>query len=529
MGKKFTFLIVFWLGLFSGLALSAEEKKVQAGPKEPVHWITADHSKHKILNQDFKTPEEVIAACLSCHNEAAKQMQKTIHWTWLCPYDPEKKMGKGGLTFNNYCISIWSNEPRCTSCHAGFGWKDRHFDFSRQDKVDCLVCHDQTGTYKKFPTLAGYPVSEPKKFGQKTFYPPDYKTIAQSVGRPTRYNCGTCHFFGGGGDGVKHGDLDSSMFNPSRDLDVHMSPKGANFTCVRCHSTEAHKIAGRCYKQPAFRERKSLLEDDQIKRIACESCHSATLHKNMAKLNDHTDKVACQSCHIPTFARKLPTKMYWDWSKAGKLKNGKPYSVEDELGKHKYNSLKGEFVWKKNVVPEYLWFNGSMDYILLTDKVDPQKQPIKINRVIGSKDDPKSRIYPFKVHRGKQPFDPINNTFVVPHLFGSKESKAYWKNFDWGAAIEAGMKYAELPYSGKYSFVETEYYFPTTHMVAPKEKALNCNECHSKNGRLKKLTGFYMPGRDSLQVLDVLGWSGVVAALLGVLIHGLLRIFYKKD
>ncbi len=91
------------------------------------------------------------------------------------------------------------------------------------------------------------------------------------------------------------------------------------------------------------------------------------------------------------------------------------------------------------------------------------------------------------------------------------------------------MKYAELPYSGKYSFVETEYYFPTTHMVAPKEKALNCNECHSKNGRLKKLTGFYMPGRDSLQVLDVLGWSGVVAALLGVLIHGLLRIFYKKD
>ena len=24
--------------------------------------------------------------------------------------------------------------------------------------MDCLICHDQTGTYKKFPTKAGYPV-----------------------------------------------------------------------------------------------------------------------------------------------------------------------------------------------------------------------------------------------------------------------------------------------------------------------------------------------------------------------------------
>ena len=108
-------------------------------------------------------------------------------------------------------MSIASNEARCTSCHAGYGWKDQNFDFTDQTKVDCLVCHEQTGTYKKFPAGAGNPVKEPKVFkgNKKAYHPPDWNKVAQSVGRPARKNCGTCHFFGGGGDGVKHGDLDS--------------------------------------------------------------------------------------------------------------------------------------------------------------------------------------------------------------------------------------------------------------------------------------------------------------------------------
>jgi octaheme c-type cytochrome (tetrathionate reductase family) len=375
--------------------------------------------------------------------------------------------------------------------------------------------------------MAGYPVSKPKKFGKKTFYPPNYQKIAQNVGRPKRTNCGTCHFFGGGGDGVKHGDLDSSLINPDYNLDVHMAVNGANFTCVRCHTTEAHSIAGRCYKKPAFTERKSLIQDDLIKRISCESCHTDKPHKPGIKANDHTDKVACQTCHIPAFARKLPTKMWWDWSKAGKFKNGKPFVEHDELGKHKYHTKKGEFVWKKNVQPEYFWFNGSLDYILLTDKIDPSK-PVQLNKVIGNYNDPKSRIYPFKVHRGKQPYDKINKTMVVPHLFGSKESGAYWKTFDWQKAIKAGMDYAGLPYSGQYDFVQTEYHFPITHMVAPKEKSLSCYECHSRNGRLAKLSGFYMPGRDYNSVLDSIGWFAVFGSLAGVGLHGFLRIFSRK-
>jgi hypothetical protein len=93
--------------------------------------------------------------------------------------------------------------------------------------VDCLVCHEQTGTYKKFPTMAGYPVTNATMFEGKTeFLPPDYNAVAQSVGRPGRTNCGTCHFYGGGGDAVKHGDLDSSMAMPNKQLDVHMGTDG---------------------------------------------------------------------------------------------------------------------------------------------------------------------------------------------------------------------------------------------------------------------------------------------------------------
>jgi octaheme c-type cytochrome (tetrathionate reductase family) len=489
-------------------------------------WITADHSLHPALQKEFESGPEVTQACLSCHELAAGQFQKTIHWTWLDPnVDPKLKVGKGGLTLNNFCVNLQSNEPRCTSCHAGYGWKDKNFDFSNPHAVDCLVCHEQTGTYKKFPTGAGYAVSEPTLFkgNGKTYYPPDYNKVSQSVSRPTRKNCGTCHFFGGGGDGVKHGDMDSSLMKPNKALDVHMGVDGQNFDCVRCHTTKLHHIAGRIYSTPAATERKSLIEDDLSPKIMCESCHSRTPHKPGIKANDHTDKVACQSCHIPTYARVNPTKMWWDWSTAGKKKNGKPYQEKGELGKPIYDTKKGEFKWAKNVVPEYYWFNGAIYSLTAKDTIDPS-QEVKVSWPVGDKDDPKSRIMPFKVHRGKQPYDKINKNLVIPHLFGKKGTGAYWAEYDWKRSAATGMEYAGLPFSGEVDFVETSYVFPTTHMVAPKENALKCSECHAKQGRLANLTGFYMPGRDVNTVVKYLGWLVVFGSLVGVFVHGIGRI-----
>ena len=427
-------------------------------------------------------------------------------------------------------MNIQSNEARCTSCHAGYGWKDNNFDFSDPTKVDCLVCHEQTGTYKKFPAGAGNPVSEPKVFkgNKKTYYPPEWNKVAQSVSRPSRKNCGTCHFFGGGGDGVKHGDLDSSLFKPSKALDVHMGLDGQNFDCVRCHSTTLYNIAGRVYTTPAFEHRKSLIEDDLASKITCESCHSSAPHKSNNKANDHTDKVACQSCHIPEFARVNPTKMWWDWSTAGKKKNGKPYAEKGPFGKAVYVTKKGDFVWEKNVVPEYYWFNGSMNHLTVKDTIDPSK-PVAMNWPVGGPEDENSRIFPFKVHRGKQPYDKINKNLTILHLFpkGKKDKDAYWKGYDWNRAIASGQKYAGLPCSGEYDFVETKYVFPTTHMVAPKDNVVACGECHTRNdSRLANLTnGIYMPGRDHNKWINTIGWIAVLSSLVGVTFHGLGRLF----
>lgn len=490
-------------------------------------WITADHSKFDALKQPFKSGPEVTKACLSCHTEAGHQFHKTIHWTWLDPKaEKELKVGKGGLVVNNFCINIQSNEPRCTSCHAGYGWKNKDFDFNSQEKIDCLVCHEQTGTYKKFPSGAGNPPPPPgKKFGKKFIKSPEWNKVAQSVGRPTRNNCGTCHFYGGGGDGVKHGDLDSSMLKPAKTLDVHMGMDGQNFACTRCHSTVKHDIAGRIYSTPAATERKSLLEDDLGSKIMCESCHSARPHKSELgmKLNDHTDKLACQSCHIPTFARELPTKMWWDWSTAGKKKDGKPYVENGEWGKPIYMTKKGDMRWEKNVVPEYYWFNGTIDSITAQTTIDPTKV-VQVSKAVGSINDKNSRIMPFKVHRGMTAYDKVNKNIVIPHLFG-KDKDAYWKGYNWENAVAYGMKYAGLPFSGEVGFVETEYVYPTTHMVAPKEKATACEECHSKQGRLAKMTCLYLPGRDASSIVDAGGWFVVLASAVGVLLHALGRIF----
>lgn len=439
-------------------------------PTPPVH---VDHSQFPILQQDFETGPDVTEACLSCHEEAANDIMHTTHWTWEFVNETTgQTLGKKTL-INNFCISIQSNEPRCTSCHIGYGWKDKTFDFSVAKNVDCLVCHDTTGTYKKFPTAAGHPAYEPKEFppgSGKIWAPPVLSEVAQNVGATSRQTCGACHFYGGGGNEVKHGDLDNSLLNPPYELDVHMSPEGGNFTCTTCHTTEHHEIPGSRYSW------------DNYDWQGCESCHTNAPH-DLAILNSHTQKIACQTCHIPEFARGgIPTKMFWDWSKAGQMNaEGKPYSEELEDG-WEYNTLKGEFRWEENVVPHYTWFNGQVLYTLAQDTVDPNGV-VSINKPMGSIHDPNARITPFKLFTGVQPYDSISNTMVIPHLFG-KDDTAYWGNFDWAKSIQAGMEYAGLPYSGEYGFIHTEMYWPTTHMVAPAKDALNCQDCHAENGRL---------------------------------------------
>ena len=431
-------------------------------------WAAKDHSEY--VKGPFKSGPDVTKACLECHQDQAKDFMKTVHWTWASRQKtqggPEVKLGKANAV-NNFCIALPSNEPRCTSCHAGYGWKDASFDFSKAENIDCLVCHDTTGTYKKYPTAAGHPAYEDKEWPPKSgkkWPAVDLEKVAKSVGRPSRENCGACHFFGGGGDHVKHGDLDSSLTKPKRAMDVHMAVDGANMSCVDCHKGENHVIPGKALSVS--------LAGGGI-TLDCATCHAGSPHQNKL-LNQHADSVACQTCHIPTFARTLPTKVWWDWSTAGQDKGG----PKDQYGLKTHDKMKGDFKWAKNVVPEYMWFDGNVDRVLMGEKIDPTKT-VHLNFPQGERG--KGKITPFKVMKGKQPYDSGNNVIAVPHLFGKG---GYWQTYDWNLAIADGMKLAGLDYSGQFGWVETDMYWKVNHMVVPKEQALKCNDCHGAKGRL---------------------------------------------
>lgn len=519
-------------GLLAACVVQGAQELPLLGAKLPPPKSTADHSKFKELQKTFKSGPEVTQACLACHNDAAKQVQHTKHWTWeVVDAKNGKKLGKKNI-INNFCTSTISNEKDCMACHAGYGWQDKSFDFAKEENVDCLICHDSTGTYRKLPGDAGHPVYERKEFphGSGKFVEAvDLRKVAQSVAMPSRTNCGSCHFFGAGGDGTKHGDLDSALRSPAKYLDVHMDAKGLNFSCVSCHKTAAHQVSGSRYAMTAARtgppQPRGKHDADPA---SCQSCHGDKPHQESLldadRLNAHTDKLACQTCHIPQFARdNIGTEKVWDWSTATTMgPDGKPVFVKDSAGRRAFDSKKGNFAWDSWLTPEYRWFNGGVTFKTVGERIDPSRT-VEINRPEGKANEAGARIWPFKVHRGKQAYDPENQTLLVVHTAG-EDHTALWHNFDWPKAIETGMQTAGLPWSGKYDFVATEMSWPITHMVAPKGDAVGCAECHAAASRLKGVDGVWLPGLHKNTLLDTLGWIAVALALLGVLIHGGARV-----
>lgn len=427
------------------------------------------HTDHgPIIQGPFASGEEVTQACLECHPETASEVMSTAHWTWETgPYFLKDREGPVTVgkknAINNFCIGIQGNWPGCTSCHVGYGWEDATYDFSAQEQVDCLVCHDTTGTYVK--GAAGLPVEGV-----------DLVEVAKSVAEPSRENCGGCHFKGGGGNAVKHGDLDETLYFPPSNVDVHMGEH--DFLCTDCHRTENHNIRGRSIS----------VSLDDANQVYCTDCHQEDLHTD-SRINAHVQSVACQTCHIPVAATRDETKMYWDWSTAG--------SDEIEESLHTYLKIKGSFVYEGNFTPEYRWYNGEVAYrYLLGDPIDPT-QVTPINLPAGNIADPEAKIFPFKVHLAKQPYDTVNNILLQPKTYGEG---GFWTDFDWDQALRLGSEITGLEYSGFFGFTETEMYWPTTHMVKPAEEALTCEQCHGETGRMDwEALGYFG---------DPLNWGG---------------------
>lgn len=420
-------------------------------PEKPVH---VDHSD--IVKGDFKTGQEVTRACLECHEDAASQVMATTHWTWESkefdvPWrDEPVTIGKANQ-INNFCIGAQGNEIRCATCHTGYGWEEgRETQQANPENVDCLACHADTAIYGK--GAFGNPADGV-----------DLPAAARSVKSPTRENCGKCHFDGGGGNGVKHGDLDESLYFPGENNDVHMGGEN-DMQCTDCHWTEDHQILGR------------LLSDnytiDPQEQVSCEQCHVDQQHED-ERVNTHLSSVACQTCHIPAIALEDPTKVTWDWSQAGQ--EGR----EDDH--FTYLKIKGEFTYDKNFAPTYLWFNGGNEYRYLLGDPLGEGGITYINKPAGNIEDPSAKIFPFKLHIAQQPYDVKNNYLLQPITAGEG---GFWTTFDWDSAFELAQERIGLDYSGEYGFTTTYMYWPTTHMVQSADQALQCESCHGENRRM---------------------------------------------
>ena len=511
MKRIFIALILF--GAIAGVILSALHtestaptplallKERYAAPEKP----SANHSLFTQLQKTFARPQEVTAACILCHNGRHHEVMRSTHWRWERLEYVEGKgiraIGKKNI-LNNFCIGISTNEQSCNKCHIGYGYADQSFNFNDSLNIDCLSCHDTSGTYLKATGGAGMPDSTV-----------DLTFVAKNVGRPGRTNCGTCHFYGGGGNNVKHGDLEKALFDPTRDIDVHMASEDVNMQCVDCHTAKQHQMLGKLYSVSSMNRG----------RVECESCHGRLPHSDDLN-NKHTLKVACQTCHIPIYAKVNTTGLYWDYSTAGKTEDGQFCDVKDSLGFDTYLTIKGSFIWGRELKPEYYWFNGRAAHYLIGDTVDASK-PVKMNQLFGAYDDPDAKITPVKVHRGKQIYDTKFNYLIQPKTVSTVPGDGgYWKELNWNRAAEEGMKAINLPYSGNYGFIETEMFWPINHMVSPKDETVKCEECHTrKESRLAALTDFYLPGRDSNSWIERIGTWAILLTLAGVLSHGFLR------
>ena len=417
------------------------------------HPWTPDHGSLVDLTGKPR-PQEVTGMCLSCHPQVGRDIMATAHWRWQ-GYSPTIKgyehRADVSLTMmvNNTCISIGSNMQECASCHIGYGWVDEKFDFSNPNNIDCLVCHDTTGVYRKEPKTGGMP--HPSL---------DLVEIAKKVGRPSRRECGSCHFASGGGPYTKHGDLEPALVEPPADLDMHMGR--LNMRCQDCHLSVEHRIAGMSMSAPSVEG-----------RVRCERCHGETPHGVAGilsrHLDDHVRAVACETCHIPSIARALPTLLRRDYSAAGA---NRPAGM-DRHGMPQYDKRFGTLTWGKNVVPSYLWSDGTRNASLVGGAIDPSA-PVVLNAPVGEKRNPSARIYPFQLHEAVQPYDTVNKVLALPMLIDG-----YWDHFDWSKAITDGMKQVNVPYSGSYGFVETRMYSSVHHQIVAAKQALGCSDCHA--------------------------------------------------
>ena len=457
MKKRLSIIVLFLFAIAAFLVI-----------RNSVLTVTQANQSKEPHGQYFENYEGT-KTCLECHEKDAENFFHSQHYQWKgeAPKITNaggKKLGKMN-TFNDFCTSPQGNwigftknsrgkviSKGCSSCHAGKGLMPTEIMSREQlENIDCLMCHakgyrrdlyqDKEGNYEWKAILWK------NKEG--------LNSVSKRIYAPERAMCLRCHSASGGGPNFKRGDLEYELANPEREFDVHMATEGKNMQCVTCHAGDKHRVIGRGTDLAG--------SDSPDRELTCDSaaCHSTPQHKSKI-LTKHTESLNCTVCHIPKFARSDATDMARDWSKPVYNKEADKYSASITL--------------EKDVSPVYAWFNGYTKATLPGEPVTRlADDSVGIMMPEGSREDPKAKLYAFKLHKGKLPLLAEKNWLIpitVEHFFANGE-------------IDPAVKSAAKTVYGldnvKYSWVDTTRLMGIFHGVQPKAKALKCMSCHGKN------------------------------------------------
>lgn len=445
------------------------------------------------------------ATCLKCHENETREAHASVHYQWRgeSPHSFYRDLngqlanlgnaGKlGGI--NDFCgypdinfigqlVNVDGNvvSGGCAQCHAGVGDMPKPDPAAlladgvrtQLDNVDCLMCHSDT--YKRKVEL----VTQADGVARFAFVPNGADIpggLTQFLGirkSPSRASCVSCHAYAGGGCNSKRGDIQLAHNEPqSRDFDVHMASKalgGAGLTCLGCHKSENHKIAGRGV---------DLRQTDLDPPPQCTDCHNLPVHGDRT-LDSHTARVDCRSCHIPYFAKPTllgsgATDMFRDYSRPPVLSEERrlfePYQIT-----------------QNNVMPELVFNNGTSEFYRFLDPIRPQANgKVLMGGPLGKVTDSGVKLVPVKHHAGIQPHDPVTGALLplrMGILFTGRLNGVLLPPDDIvNQAVLAGAaavpQFKHVISRDFYDFVMTERFMGISHEVAPHDMALKCNDCH---------------------------------------------------
>ncbi|ABB14483.1 cytochrome c3 family protein [Carboxydothermus hydrogenoformans] len=474
--------------------------------------LAADHSQgkdclscHQKYDHSRLQKYEGSKNCLPCHSDQVNDVIHSDHYTWQSkpvnlidaagkPWPADKPVGKlGGL--NDFCITPDINflgilvnknganvKGGCGQCHVGMGSRPDKIDEAKdKENVDCLICHADYSVYNRnlktivqdaygnlyyIPNTSVIDIAYVKKANVSGTV--DITAALKSIKKtPDNKNCLQCHAFAGGGPNNKRGDLEPILMTEPAKVDVHM---GSGMKCVDCHKTENHKIAGRGV---------DLRTNELNYNVRCENCHSTKVHKGPlgVALNNHVKSIDCTTCHVPEYAITQSTDVFRDWSQA------------------EYNSVTALYEPKiergQNLKPVYLWWNG-LSYAQQTDvpavfnkdnKYAPNKTTkpdyVTLFAPVGSINDPKAKIYPFRYHYAYMPIDPVTGKF-----FPAKAGYVFMTGDVLGGFTKGYKEWFGVDLVSPVKWVYAERYMGLYHEVKPASQALSCTSCHSNRGVL---------------------------------------------